>query len=79
MSPTGVIFSYAIGLIFAVGGVLFLVALDDNRFLYGIPYLLIGIVILGGVAASQRRTHRREREDEGAPGRPRGRDPRSPY
>jgi len=59
MSPTGVIFSYAIGLIFAVGGIVFLVGLDDNRFLYGIPYLLIGLVILGGVHASQRRMKRR--------------------
>jgi drug/metabolite transporter (DMT)-like permease len=59
MSPTGVIFSYAIGLIFAVGGIVFLIGLDDNRFLYGIPYLLIGLVIIGGVHASQRRMKRR--------------------
>ena len=59
MSPTGVIFSYAIGLIFAVGGIAFLIGLDDNRFLYGIPYLLIGLVIIGGVHASQRRMKRR--------------------
>lgn len=59
MSPTGVFLSYAIGLIFAVGGVVFLVGLDDNRLLFGIPYLIIGLVILGGVAASQRRARRR--------------------
>lgn len=74
MSPTGVIFSYAIGAIFAVGGVLFLVGLDDNRFLYGIPYLLMGIVIIGGVAASQRRMRRRER-DGGGTGEPPSRSP----
>jgi len=69
MSPTGVIFSYAIGLIFAVGGILFLALLDENRFLFGIPYLLLGLVILGGVAASQRRVRRRGRSDrEGGPG-----------
>ena len=61
MSPTGVAFSYAIGLIFAVGGILFLALLDENRFLFGIPYLLMGLVILGGVAASQRRLRRRAR------------------
>ena len=61
MSPTGVIFSYAIGLIFAVGGILFLALLDENRFLFGIPYLLMGLIILGGVAASQRRMRRRGR------------------
>jgi drug/metabolite transporter (DMT)-like permease len=71
MSPTGVIFSYAIGLIFAVGGVLFLALLDENRFLFGIPYLLLGLVILGGVAASQRRMRRRlHGDDRGSGGRP---------
>lgn len=70
MSPTAVIFSYAIGAIFAVGGILFLALLDENRFLFGVPYLLMGLVILGGVAASQRRTRRRGRSDrEGGPGR----------
>jgi drug/metabolite transporter (DMT)-like permease len=69
MSPTGVIFSYAIGLIFAVGGILFLAFLDENRFLFGIPYLLLGLVILGGVAASQRRMRRRRSGGDGGPGR----------
>ena len=78
MSPTGVIFSYLIGLIFAVGGVLFLIGLDDNRFLYGIPYLLIGLVIIGGVAASQRRVRRKApRARTAAP--PSGRGKQSPY
>ena len=76
MSPTGVIFSYAIGLIFAVGGVMFLIGLDENRYLYGIPYVLIGLVILGGVAGSQRRMKRKaaeEAESGKGPGR------QSPY
>jgi hypothetical protein len=69
MSPTAVIFSYAIGLIFAVGGILFLALLDENRFLFGIPYLLMGLIIIGGVAASQRRVRRRAQGDrEGGPG-----------
>jgi hypothetical protein len=68
MSPTGVAFSYAIGLIFAVGGVLFLALLDENRFLFGIPYLLMGLVILGGVAASRRRGRRREQGGRGHDG-----------
>ena len=75
MSPTGVIFSYAIGLIFAVGGIVFLIGLDDNRLLYGIPYLLIGIVIIGGVAASQRRARRKTAEGPDQDGG----DSRSPY
>ena len=75
MSPTGVIFSYAIGLIFAVGGIVFLIGLDDNRLLYGIPYLIIGLVIVGGVMASQRRTRRKAAASRG------GEEPpsRSPY
>jgi drug/metabolite transporter (DMT)-like permease len=71
MSPTAVVFSYAIGAIFAVGGILFLALLDENRFLFGVPYLLMGLLILGGVAASQRRMRRRGRSGrEGGPGRP---------
>jgi drug/metabolite transporter (DMT)-like permease len=79
MSPTGVIFSYLIGLIFAVGGVLFLVGLDDNRFLYGIPYLLIGLVIIGGVAASQRRMKRKALEGEDGGGASGHGGKKSPY
>ena len=77
MSPTGVIFSYAIGLIFAVGGIAFLIRLEDNRLLFGIPYLIIGVVIIGGVMASQRRMKRK-----GASGRGHGPEEppsRSPY
>ncbi len=62
MSPTAVTFSYGIGLIFAIGGLLFLIALDENRYLFGIPYLVLGLVIVGGVRASQRRGRRRAQE-----------------
>lgn len=62
MSPTAIYFSYALGLIFAIGGLIFLIALDENRYLFGIPYLILGIVIVGGVRASQRRGRRRGRE-----------------
>jgi hypothetical protein len=67
MSPTAIYFSYAIGLIFAIGGLIFLIALDENRYLFGIPYLVLGIVIVGGVRASQRRGHRRAPEDAEPP------------
>jgi hypothetical protein len=73
MSPTGVLFSYAIGIIFAAGGIAFLAALDDNRLLYGIPYLVMGLVIIGGVHASQRRARRKAEADRGEGPR------RSPY
>lgn len=54
-SSTGLILSYAIGIIFAIGGLLFLIFLDTNRFLFGVPYLLIGVILLWGVRRSQRR------------------------
>ncbi|MFN7133058.1 MAG: hypothetical protein ACK4N5_13350 [Myxococcales bacterium] len=65
MSPSAVLFSYAIGIIFAAGGLLFLVFLEENRFLFGVPYLLMGLVIIGGVRAAQRRGRgrRRARDD----------------
>jgi hypothetical protein len=62
-STTGLFLSYAIGVIFAVGGVLFLLFLDDNRVLFGVPYLVLGLLLIGGVRASQRR--RRSRQKEG--------------
>ncbi len=79
MSPTAVLFSYAIGAIFAIGGVVFLIGLDDNRFLFGIPYLLIGVVIIGGVAGAQRRLKRRAAETEALEGDDTGKGHKSPY
>jgi hypothetical protein len=64
-STTGLVFSYAIGLIFTVGGLIFLFALDDNRLLFGIPYLVMGVLMLGGIWASQRRRRRRRGEPAG--------------
>jgi drug/metabolite transporter (DMT)-like permease len=66
VSPSATFFTYLIGAIFAVGGIVFMVALDDNRFLFGIPYLLIGLVMLYGVYAVQRRA--RKRGDQGGGG-----------
>jgi hypothetical protein len=62
-STTGLLFSYAIGLIFIVGGVVFLLFLDDNRVLFGVPYLILGLLLVGGVWASQRRRRARERAE----------------
>ena len=63
MSPAAVAFTYLIGLIFAVGGVVFMVGLDENRFLFGIPYLLIGLVLLYGTYGVQRRAKKRDRNN----------------
>ncbi len=60
---TGFIFAYAIGLIFLVGGILFLVLLSQNQLLFGIPYILLGIVILTGLHMGRRRRKRQEHDD----------------
>ena len=49
------LFTYLIGAVFAVGGVIFMVALEQNRFLFGIPYVLIGLALLYGAYGMQRR------------------------
>jgi hypothetical protein len=69
-SSTGLFLSYAIGLIFVVGGVLFLAFLDDNRLLFGLPYLIIGLLLIFGVRASQRRRSARAaalEDEDGSP------------
>jgi hypothetical protein len=67
-STTGLILSYALGVIFAVGGILFMIFLDDRRFLFGVPYLVLGLLLIGGVRASQRRRGIRDAGDaEGEP------------
>ena len=48
MRATGYIFTYVIGAVFAVGGILFMLFLDENRYLFGIPYLLIGLLLIVG-------------------------------
>jgi hypothetical protein len=63
-SGTGLIFSYAIGWIFLAGGILFLLFLDQNRLLFGIPYILMGLLIVGGIHASRRRRRARPGEPE---------------
>ncbi len=58
-STTGLILSYALGIIFAVGGVLFMIFLDERGFLFGVPYLFLGLALIYGVRASQRRRARK--------------------
>jgi hypothetical protein len=70
VSPTGILFSYLLGIVFAVGGILFMVFLADNRFLFGVPYLVIGLLLIGGVRGVQRRRAAREADPDAGP--PRG-------
>jgi len=61
-STTGLVFSYVIGLIFLIGGVVFLIGLEENRFLFGLPYLLMGLLIVVGIHMSLRRRKKRTGE-----------------
>jgi len=63
-STTGLIFSYIIGLIFLIGGLVFLLFLDDNRFLFGVPYTLVGLLIVVGIHMSLRRRKRAPAEGD---------------
>ncbi len=63
-STTGLILSYALGIIFAVGGLAFLIFLDERRFLFGVPYLIMGVLLIGGVRASQRRRRGRAQDPQ---------------
>jgi hypothetical protein len=60
---TGFIFSYALGLIFLLGGILFVVVLSQNQLLFGIPYIVLGVVILVGLHMGRRRRKRQEHDD----------------
>jgi hypothetical protein len=60
---TGFIFSYIIGLVFLIGGILFLFVLTQNQLLFGIPYIVLGVVILVGLHMGRRRRKRQEQED----------------
>lgn len=62
MRATGYIFTFLIGAIFAIGGLIFLIFLDDNRVLFGVPYLLIGLLLIVGAVMGWRR----RRPEEGA-------------
>ena len=62
-STTGLILSYALGIIFAIGGLAFLILLDERRLLFGVPYLIMGVLLIGGVRASQRRKRTRQVDD----------------
>jgi hypothetical protein len=73
-SATGLILSYALGIIFALGGLAFLIFLDERRLLFGVPYLIMGVLLIGGVRASQRRRGARDAQgaDGDEPSTPRG-------
>ena len=47
-TTSGIVFTWALGLIFVAGGLVFLLFLDGNNLLFGLPYLVIGALLCYG-------------------------------
>jgi hypothetical protein len=47
-TASGVLFTWALGLIFVVGGFIFIFFLGDNNLLYGLPYVVVGLLLCYG-------------------------------
>lgn len=67
-STSGLFFTWVLGLIFVVGGIVFLAFLGDNNVLFGLPYLVIGLLLCYGAwrggKGMKRRAAAAEAEDE---------------
>ena len=53
-TASGVVFTWLLGIIFVVGGLVFLFFLGDNNVLFGLPYLVIGLLLCYGAWRLQR-------------------------
>ncbi|MFN8111106.1 MAG: hypothetical protein U0Y82_14880 [Thermoleophilia bacterium] len=79
MSNTGYVLSYAIGLIFLIGGIVLMVGLQEHRFLFGVPYTLMGLLIVVGLHRGRKRRIAREaREAAEAHEQPPAEPPQAP-
>ncbi len=47
-TASGVLFTWALGLIFLVGGFIFILFLGDNNLLFGLPYVVVGALLCYG-------------------------------
>ena len=47
-TASGIVFTWALGLIFVVGGLIFLFLLDGNNLLFGLPYIIVGGLLCYG-------------------------------
>ena len=47
-TASGVFFTWFLGLIFVAGGIVFIVFLEGNNLLFGLPYLVIGVLLCYG-------------------------------
>ncbi len=47
-TASGIFFTWLLGLIFVVGGIVFMMFLTANNLLFGLPYLVIGALLCYG-------------------------------
>lgn len=70
-TASGVFFTWLLGLIFVVGGLVFIFFLGENNLLFGLPYLVIGLLLCYGAwrlqksAAKKAMADAQALEDEG--------------
>lgn len=63
-SASGLLFTWALGLIFVVGGLVFLFFLGDNNVLFGLPYLIIGLLLCYGAWRGGKAMRKRALQEE---------------
>ncbi len=62
-TASGVFFTWLLGLIFVVGGLVFIFFLGDNNLLFGLPYLVIGLFLCYGAWRLQKSAAKKAREE----------------
>lgn len=69
-TTSGVVFTWALGLIFVIGGLAFLLFLEVNNVLYGLPYIVIGALLCYGAWRLQRGVKKKAAQEaqDGPPG-----------
>ncbi|MBM3634763.1 MAG: hypothetical protein FJW99_05680 [Actinobacteria bacterium] len=67
-TASGVFFTWLLGLIFVVGGIVFLVFLGENKLLFGLPYLVIGLLLCYGAWRLGKSAARKAAEEAAAMG-----------
>jgi hypothetical protein len=72
-TASGIFFTWALGLIFVVGGIVFIAFLPVNNVLYGLPYLVIGALLCYGAWRLQ--VSAKKKASQEAPDGPPGDEP----
>ncbi len=67
-TASGVLFTWALGLIFVVGGFIFIFFLGDNNLLFGLPYVVVGALLCYGAWRLGKSAAKRAAEEAAAEG-----------